>query len=311
MRRIASEHNIDLANVSGTGREGRVMKEDILRHIEEGQHLAKKPKNQYVEKQEDDLIHKPKKPPAFTPRKSAPPTRATSTGSTTEQPFNAFTKGMFKKMSEALLIPHFVYNDEVDMTRMVQVRAELNSLQSDIKLSYLPFMIKAASLALERYPGLNASVDVGREVIVLKDFHNIGLAMDTPNGLVVPNVKNVQDKSILDIAHDILRLSELGKKGKLGGEDLSGGTFTLSNIGSVGGTYASPVIMAPEVAIAALGKIQKLPRFDDDGNVVARHMLNVSWAADHRILDGATVARFSNAWKMSLEAPSTLLLSLK
>ncbi|GFO13289.1 dihydrolipoamide acetyltransferase component of pyruvate dehydrogenase complex [Plakobranchus ocellatus] len=135
--------------------------------------------------------------------------------------------------------------------------------------------------------------------------------MDTPEGLVVPCVKNVQSLSIFEIAAEMNRLQTLGLAGKLGVEDLSGVTFSLSNVGTIGGTYTKPVIMPPNVAIGALGKIQVLPRFDSEGAVTKAHVLNVSWSADHRVIDGATMARFSNLWKQYLEDPLTFVLDLK
>ena len=135
--------------------------------------------------------------------------------------------------------------------------------------------------------------------------------MDTSYGLIVPNIKNVESLSIVDIAEELSRIFDLAQRGKLGGSDLKDGTFTLSNIGSIGGTYASPVIMPPEVAIGALGKTRPLPRFDRDGNVVRADIMNVSWSADHRVIDGATMARFSNLWKKYLEDPSAMVFHMK
>jgi len=180
-----------------------------------------------------------------------------------------------------------------------------------IKLSFMPFFIKAASMALTQYPVLNSSVDEACENITYKASHNIGLAMDTNQGLIVPNIKHVQSLSVLDIAQELARLLEAGNKGTLGSKDLTGGTFTLSNIGSIGGTYAKPVIMSPQVAIGAIGRIQVLPRFDHDSNVVKANIMQVSWSADHRVIDGATMARFSNLWKSYLENPSLMILNLK
>ena len=131
------------------------------------------------------------------------------------------------------------------------------------------------------------------------------------DGLVVPNIKGVQDLSIIDIAQELGRLYDLGMRGKLGGSDLKDGTLTLSNIGSVGGTYMKPVILPPEVAIVALGKIQELPRFDEAGAVRKAHIMNVSWSADHRVIDGATMSRFSNKIKACIVEPSNMLLYMK
>ena len=180
-----------------------------------------------------------------------------------------------------------------------------------MKLSYLPLLLKAASLALERYPELNAHVtDPECGEVIRKGSHNIGVAMDTPRGLLVPVVHGVNDMSITDIAQRLMELQDLGLRNKLGEGELTGGTFTLSNIGAIGGTYAKPVLMMPQVVIGALGKIQTLPRFDEDGAVFPAKLMNVSWAGDHRVLDGATMARFSNAMKEYVEVPSTMLSEL-
>ena len=129
------------------------------------------------------------------------------------------------------------------------------------------------------------------ETITYKASHNIGLAMDTPMGLLVPNIKGVQQLSVFEIAVELSRLHTLGLSGKLSTQDLSGGTFSLSNIGSIGGTYAKPVILPPEVAIGALGKIYTVPRYSPSGDLRPAQVMNVSWSADHRCIDGATMAR--------------------
>lgn len=128
--------------------------------------------------------------------------------------------------------------------------------RNGIKMTFMPFFVKAASLALDKYSILNSHVDEKCEFITVKYAHNIGVAMDTPNGLIVPNIKNVQNLSILEISKEMNRLQDSGSKGQLKLDDLNGGTFTLSNIGAIGGTYAKPIIFTPQVAIGALGKIQ-------------------------------------------------------
>jgi len=175
----------------------------------------------------------------------------------------------------------------------------------------MPMFIKATSMALLHFPILNSSVDLDCENITFKGSHNIGVAMDTQQGLLVPNVKNVQNKSIFDIAVELNRLHQQGLTGKLTPDDLTGGTFTLSNIGSIGGTYAKPVIMPPEVAIGAIGRIQEVPKFDENDNVYKAHIVNISWSADHRVIEGATMARFSNLWKSYLENPASMLMDLR
>lgn len=134
--------------------------------------------------------------------------------------------------------------------------------------------------------------------------------MDTPHGLVVPNVKRVQELSVLDIAKELQRLSEEARAGRFREYDLADGTFALSNVGSIGGTYTAPVLMAPQVAIGAIGRIQTLPRYDEDGNLRKSRVMHVTWAADHRIIDGATITNFSNLWRRHVENPSQMIFEL-
>lgn len=309
VRRLAMENNIKLSEVVGTGKDGRILKEDII---------------SFLAKQTGAIlpyeVQKTPSPTEDTPPKEktpimAPPAipRPVFTWKDRTEPLNGFQKAMVKTMTAALKIPHFGYCDEVDLTQLVQLRSELKDLAESrgVKLSYMPFFIKAASLGLLQFPILNASVDEGCQNITFKASHNIGLAMDTPQGLLVPNVKSVQALSVFDIAVELNRLQALGSAGQLGTADLTGGTFTLSNIGSIGGTYAKPVILPPEVAIGALGKIQVLPRFNSCDKVMKAYIMNVSWSADHRIIDGATMSRFSNLWRSYLENPASMVLDLK
>ncbi|KAI7809596.1 putative lipoamide acyltransferase component of branched-chain alpha-keto acid dehydrogenase complex [Triplophysa rosa] len=312
VRRLAIENNIKLSEIVGTGKDSRILKEDILNFIakQTGAILPYEvQKTPAPAVSTTDTPSKEKKPVM------APPAipRPIFTGKDRTEPLNGFQKVMVKTMSAALKIPHFGYCDEVDLTELVRLRSELKGLAESrgIKLSYMPFFIKGASLGLLQFPVLNASVDEGCQNITHKASHNIGLAMDTPQGLLVPNVKSVQSLSVFDIAVELNRLQALGSAGQLGTADLTGGTFTLSNIGSIGGTYAKPVILPPEVAIGALGKIQVLPRFTSRDDVEKAYIMNVSWSADHRVIDGATMCRFSNLWRSYLENPAAMVLDLK
>jgi len=178
-------------------------------------------------------------------------------------------------------------------------------------LSYMPFMIKAASLALRSYPVLNARLSPDGNELIHRPQHNIGFALASPAGLLVPNVKNVEQLTLFEIASEVTRIIEAGRAGRLAPADLSGGSLTLSNIGTVGGTYTSPILLLPEVVIGAFGKTQRLPRFDANDKVIPVNIMNVSWSADHRIVDGMTIASFSNAFKALLEEPGTMLLDTK
>ena len=170
---------------------------------------------------------------------------------------------MFKTMSAAASIPHFHYCDEVNTNVMIDLRARLQGSPAlrGVKLTYMPFFIKAAAMALAENPSINASIAHSGDALIQHEHINIGVAVATPLGLVVPNIKHVEHLSIAEIAREISRLQGAAMANQLKQEDVSGATFTISNIGVVGGTYATPLINPPEVAIMALGKIQKLPRF--------------------------------------------------
>ncbi|XP_062371580.1 lipoamide acyltransferase component of branched-chain alpha-keto acid dehydrogenase complex, mitochondrial [Sardina pilchardus] len=317
VRRLAMENNIKLSEVVGTGRDGRILKEDILNYLAK-QTGAILPPSPFHEIQPPPpaptaAAPKPKEKAAPQPLPTPVIPRPVFTGKDRTEPLKGFHKAMVKTMTAALKIPHFGYCDEVDLTQLVRLRAELKGVAEarGVKLSFMPFFIKAASLGLLHYPILNSSLDEACQNITYKASHNVGLAMDTLQGLLVPNVKNVQMLSVFEIAAELNRLQNLGNAGQLGAADLTGGTFTLSNIGSIGGTYAKPVILPPEVSIGALGKVQVLPRFNAKDEVVKAHIMNVSWSADHRIIDGATMCRFSNLWKSYLENPAAMVLDLK
>ncbi|XP_074858585.1 lipoamide acyltransferase component of branched-chain alpha-keto acid dehydrogenase complex, mitochondrial isoform X3 [Carettochelys insculpta] len=309
------ENNIKLSEVVGTGKDNRILKEDILKYLakQTGAILPPSPKPEIIPPlpKSEAVPGTPKDKGIKIPIPISKPVMFSGKDKT--EALTGFHKAMVKTMTAALKIPHFGYCDEIDLTQLVQLREELKPLAQarGVKLSFMPFFIKAASLGLLHYPILNASVDENCQSITYKASHNIGIAMDTEQGLIVPNVKNVQVCSMFEIASELNRLQTLGSAAQLGTNDLTGGTFTLSNIGTIGGTYAKPVILPPEVAIGALGKIQVLPRFNDKGEVFKAQIMNVSWSADHRIIDGATMAQFSNLWKSYLENPASMVLDLK
>ena len=199
------------------------------------------------------------------------------------------------------------------VTRLAAARKSLNEKGTSPKLSFLPFAIKAVSLALYKYPILNAKVDTTsnpqKPQLVMRSIHNIGIAMDTPGGLVVPVIKNVDARSIASIAEEISRLAELGQKGKLSTADFSGGTITVSNIGSIGGDVVAPIIVEGQVAIMGMGKVKTVPVFGKDSQTVERaDVMGMSWSADHRVVDGATGAAFLQTVKSLLEEPLRMMI---
>jgi 2-oxoisovalerate dehydrogenase E2 component (dihydrolipoyl transacylase) len=210
-------------------------------------------------------------------------------------------------------IPHFTVSEEIEMDVLIALRKQLKPEfeGKDVKLTFMPIFIKALSMALKQFPIINAQVNDECTEVTYFDDHNIGMAVDSKIGLLVPNVKQVQNKSLFQVAVEVNRIVEQAREGRLSQDDLKGGTISISNIGVLGGTTATPVINKPESAIVALGKMQRLPRFDENGNVKAVNIMMVSWSGDHRIIDGATMVRFNNLWKSYLENPYLLLAEMK
>ncbi|KAI7829967.1 Lipoamide acyltransferase [Kickxella alabastrina] len=309
VRRIAREGSVDLRFVAGTGKGGRILKDDVYRFVESSR----------------------EKPAPVEPIVVATTVAAQSKASRSDavRPgsgdhivnLSPVQRAMFRSMTDSLSIPHFRFKDEIEIDALILARQRINSAQQPQadaaadKITLMPFFIKATSLALAQFPILNSRVLAEPGATPRLEYraaHNIGVAMDTPSGLIVPSIKNVQDKSLLEIAAELRALVLRGKAGALTSSDLRGGTFTLSNVGMIGGTYLSPVVVSSEVCICAIGRTQRLPRFDGNSDrVVARNVLVTSWAADHRVVDGATMARFSMLYKQLLEQPELMLARMR
>jgi len=308
VRRIAKENNIDLSTVQPTGPQGRILKEDVLRFLKGGS-IPELSTASTITPQSSTPSPSPVSPPPL-PR-AAPIPVATQQDRTVQ--VSGVQKFMVKKMVEANAVPQFGYGDEICMDRLMEVRSALKPIgeRYGVKLSYLPFILKATSLALSEFPMLNAHAAPDCSSYVERGSHNLGVAIDSPQGLVVPNIKDCQTKSVIEIAKDLDGLIDRVRNSRTTKEDITGGTFTLSNIGAIGGTVCRPIVFVPEVMIGALGKTQKTPAFNAKGEVVAKSMMHVAWSADHRLIDGATVARFSNRWKDYIERPEEMVLFLK
>lgn len=321
VRHLSRELSVDISEIDGTGKDGRVLKEDIYRFVE-SRNAAASTQTQPPQ---------PSRSAAAAASAIFSSPEASTAGPQQETPL-ALTRTqemMFKTMTRSLSIPHFLYADEVDFTSLVELRGRLNRVLSKSglsdsqvgKLSYLPFIIKAVSMALYKYPILNARVDIesangnGKPKLVLRSQHNIGVAMDTPSGLLVPVIKNVGALNILGIAAELARLQSLAVAGKLSPQDMSGGTITVSNIGSIGGTYLSPVVVEREVAILGIGRMRVVPAFStvpgEEDKVVRRQMCNFSWSADHRVVDGATMARAAEVVRAIVEEPDVMVMHLR
>ncbi|WP_306522876.1 dihydrolipoyllysine-residue acetyltransferase [Rheinheimera sp.] len=299
VRRLARELNVDLTLVAGTGAKGRVYKEDVQKFV-------------------SGAVTAPAcaaKAAAVAAATSSTVANSTvTTGGRRVEPIKGIKAAMARQMAESVsTIPHFTYCEEIDLTELIALRLSLKDglAKQGVKLTMMPFFMKAMSLALNEFPILNSQVNSDCSEITYFDDHNIGIAVDSKVGLLVPNIKGCQHKSIVDIAKDLTKLTDSAREGRVSPSDLKGGTITISNIGAIGGTVATPIINKPEVAIVALGKVQQLPRFDSKGHVVARSIMQISWSGDHRVIDGGTIARFTNLWKQYLEEPSSMLVAMR
>ncbi|XVE82171.1 hypothetical protein DITRI_Ditri15bG0125400 [Diplodiscus trichospermus] len=304
VRNLAKEHGININDVQGSGKDGRILKEDVLKFaIQKG--IIKEPSVTDTAGlgEQSDV------------EKNTPQVSAQVAGHYEDKivPLRGFQRTMVKTMSMAAKVPHFHYVEEINCDTLAELKAsfQTNNTEPGIKFTFLPLLIKSLSMALNKYPMVNSCFNEESLEVILRGSHNIGIAMATPYGLVVPNIKNVQSLSILEITKELSRLQQLALDNKLSPTDISGGTITLSNIGAIGGKFGAPIVNLPEVAIIAIGRIQKLPQFGDDGNVYPASIMTVNIGADHRILDGATVARFCNEWKQFIEKPELLMLHMK
>lgn len=286
VRHLTKEFNVNITDVQGTGKDGRVMKEDVHSFV----------------------AQRDRKPHEAT---STAPMSAMKDDRTT--PLTPVQNQMFKAMTRSLSIPHFLYTCSADMTAITTLRKKLNA-SSEQKITHLAFIMKALSLALLRHPLLNSSLDTKdpkKPELTYRGSHNFGIAIDTPAGLVVPVVHNVQGLSISEIANAMRRLSESARANKLAPGDFKGATFTVSNIGSVGGGVVSPVISEPQVAILGVGRSRVVPAFNERDELVKMEELVLSWSADHRVVDGAECARCAERVKGLLEDPSAMMIEMR
>ncbi|XP_059647689.1 lipoamide acyltransferase component of branched-chain alpha-keto acid dehydrogenase complex, mitochondrial [Cornus florida] len=305
VRNLAKEYNINISDVCGTGKDGRILREDVLKYaVHKG--IMKETSASLSATSVEQLLGGEEE------YSNASAAEGWHYEDKTVQ-LRGFQRTMVKSMTLAAKIPHFYYVEEINCDTLVELKASFQSENSDpdVKYTFLPILIKSLSVALSKYPLLNSCFNEELHEVTLKGSHNIGIAMATPSGLVVPNIKKVQSLSFLEITKELSRLQQLALANKLSPEDISGGTITLSNIGAIGGKFGSPLLNIPEVSIIAIGRIQKVPQFANDGNVYPASVMSVNIGADHRVLDGATVARFCNEWKLFIEKPELLMLHMK
>ena len=284
-RKLAKDLGVDITTVAGTGPAGRVMKEDIRRAAENT-----------VETVEPNLVTATA--PAFK---------------TIEERIALTTLGKTVAKNMALSkqeIPHAAVMDEFDVTELVKFRRETKVLaeQEGSKLTYMPFIIKAVTLTLKEFPLFNASFAGETHEIILKKYYNIGIAVDTPDGLLVPVIKNADLKGLLELGKEVQTLADKARERTLSLDEIQGGTFTLTNYGAVGALSGIPVIKYPEAAILGIGSITKKPVVLDNDEIAVRHILPITLAFDHRFIDGGNAGRFIGRFKGYLEQPMLLLL---
>ena len=289
VRRLARELGVDLGRVSGTGPSGRIVREDVVAAVRRaGGQAGSNSRTVRSGGEQDDWgpIHREK--------------------------MSRMRKTIATNMVRSVAtIPHLTNFDDADVTELERLRKDSAAeyAKSDVKLTALAFVVKAVSLSLKQHPSVNSTVDMEKGELVYKDYVNIGLAVDTSRGLVVPVLRDCDQQSIPQIAQEIAKTAEKAKNAQYGVEDLRGGTFTISNLGAIGGTYSTPIINHPEVAILLLGRSRKLPIVYED-RVEPRLMMPLSLSYDHRVIDGAMAARFLKEVIGYLESPGRLLLAM-
>jgi len=291
VRRTARELGVDLAAVTPTGPKGRITKDDLLGFLKGPAQPAAAVGAGIPEIPAQDFS-------TFGPIHTAPLPRIKK------------VSGPFLHRSW-LNVPHVTHNDEADITDLDRYRKELDTAAKNdpnpYRVTLLAFLVKACVAALKKFPEFNSSLSPEKDALILKHFYNIGIAVDTPGGLVVPVVKDADRKGIVELSREFMSISATARDGKLGPADLAGGTFTISSLGGIGGTSFTPIVNAPEVAILGVVRSKLSPVWNGT-EFTARNMLPLSLSYDHRVIDGALAARFARHLCYLLEDDRRLLL---
>lgn len=308
IRRFAREVGVDLSTVPGSGDHGRITREDVLAVVRSGQRTA----------------------PATASLSAAPsaagatPTPAISKdlpGTVAADDFGPIRVERMSKIRKTISrqmhaswssVPRVTNFDDADITDLEMLRqsSKEDYAAQGLKLTTMPFLIKAVATALRHHPAINAVIDEQNEQVIYKDYVNVGIAVDTDRGLVVPVMQDADRMGVPEVARSLAEMAGKVRGGNFGMSDLKGGTFTISNLGAIGGQYSTPIVNVPEVAILLVGRSRKLPVVMPDDSIKPRLMMPMSLSYDHRLVDGGTAARFLNDVIGYLEAPSRLLLAL-
>jgi len=291
VRRLARELGVELRRVRPSGDTGRITEDDVRNHVRAANEQAA----------------------ADAPQGVTPPGLPDSDGygGTRREKMSRMRQTIARNMLQSYSsIPQLTNFDDVDVTELERIRQDSKADYADsgIKLTAMPFLIKAVASALKQHPVINASIDEAENVIAYKEYVNIGVAVDTERGLLVPVLRDVDRKNISQIARELAETADAARTGNFGVDDLRGGTFTISNLGAVGGTYSTPIINPPEVAILLAGRSRILPHYVEE-QLQPRLMMPLSLTYDHRVVDGAAAARFLNEVKDYLANPGRLLMA--
>ena len=307
VRKHARDNNVTIGNVAGSGNNGRVLKEDIDAYLNGDQVAEAETPKEDTKAEQGKTVIKDEKAPA-----AAKQTVSEGEFPETREKMSNIRKSIAKAMVNSKhKAPHVTLHDEIDVTELVAHRKKFKAVaaEKDIKLTYLPYVVKALVSALKQYPMLNASIDDDTDEIVQKHYYNIGIAADTDKGLLVPVVKNADHKSIFAISQEINELAGKAKDGKLAPSEMKGASSTISNIGSAGGQWFTPVINYPEAGILGIGRIAEKPVVKD-GEIVIAPVLALSLSFDHRIVDGATAQMAMNQIKRLLNDPQLIMMEV-
>lgn len=286
-RKIARELDVNIESVGGSGKDGRITVEDVKGFNKQGENLQREASSE-----------------------ESHPENPTFEDSSADKliPFKGRRKQIANKMTKSIFtIPHVAHMEEVNMSGLLEFRKDL---KPDISISVAAFFIKALAISLKDYPIFNSSLDEDNENILLKDNVHMGMATDTKEGLIVPVIRNADKKSLTRIQKEIKTLSTKAIDNDLKGREVTGSTFTISNVGPLGSIGATPIINYPEVALMAFHKTKKMPVVNDKDEIIIRSMMNITLTFDHRVADGGEAIAFTNRFKSLIENPKSLLLEL-
>lgn len=285
VRQLAREKEIDIQKIEGTGHGGKITREDVLEAAEGGE------KKEESSKEISEEI------------------KREVSGEFERVEMSGIRKSIASKMEKSrFTAPHVTHVEKADITELADLRNKVKN-EVDAHLTYLPFIMKASTKALKDYPDLNAELDEEKDEIIRKKFYDFNIAVDTDRGLLVPKVDSVEDKNMVELAEDIVEKAEAARDGDLNREDMQPGTFSITNLGVIGGEEFTPIINYPQVAILGIGKIGETAEVID-GEVVPRTTVKLSLSYDHRVVDGATAAHFINDLVGNLENPEELMVNL-